>query len=125
MRWIPHYTKAEPFSTSTDVTTRAHMSFSTLIMIGYLFFFLNDTAPPEISPLSLPDALPIYRARGLPSGEGMFLRLDAATGVPAVLLEEHGYLTDFRTAAAVALTLKNLAPKDTHEALLEIGRAHV
>ena len=58
------------------------------------------------------------RARGLPSGDGMFLLLDANTGVPAVLLEEHGYLTDFRTAAAVALTLKYLAPKDTHEALL-------
>ena len=58
------------------------------------------------------------RARGLPSGDGMFLLLDADTGVPAVLLEEHGYLTDFRTAAAVALTLKYLAPKGTHEALL-------
>jgi ornithine cyclodeaminase len=58
------------------------------------------------------------RARGLPSGDGMFLLLDADTGVPAVLLEEHGYLTDFRTAAAVALTLKYLAPEDTHEALL-------
>src|SRR5947199_200990 len=58
------------------------------------------------------------RARGLPSGDGMFLLLDADTGVPAVLLEEHGYLTDFRTAAAVALTLKYLAPKDAHDALL-------
>jgi ornithine cyclodeaminase/alanine dehydrogenase-like protein (mu-crystallin family) len=58
------------------------------------------------------------RARGLPSGDGMFLLLDADTGVPALLLEEHGYLTDFRTAAAVALTLKYLAPQDTHEALL-------
>ena len=58
------------------------------------------------------------RARGLPSGDGMFLLLDADTGIPAVLLEEHGYLTDFRTAAAVALTLKYLAPEDTHEALL-------
>src|SRR5947208_7839691 len=58
------------------------------------------------------------RARGLPSGDGMFLLLDADTGVPAVMLEQHGYLTDFRTAAAVALTLKYLAPKDTHEALL-------
>src|SRR2546421_232939 len=29
------------------------------------FFFFNDTAPPEISPLPLPDALPIYpRLRG-------------------------------------------------------------
>src|SRR5689334_9039634 len=58
------------------------------------------------------------RARGLPSGDGMFLLLDAETGVPAVLLEEHGYLTDFRTAAAVAVTLKYLAPKDAREALL-------
>src|SRR5256884_7131467 len=48
----------------------------------------------------------------------MFLLLDGDPGVPAVLLEEHGYLTDFRTAAAVALTLKYLAPKDAHEALL-------
>ncbi len=58
------------------------------------------------------------RARGLPSGDGMFLLLDAATGAPELLLEEHGYLTDFRTAAAVALTLKYLAPRDTREALL-------
>src|SRR5881396_1897408 len=58
------------------------------------------------------------RARGLPSGDGMFLLLDADTGVPAVLLEEHGYLTDFRTAAAVGLTLRYLAPKDAHDALL-------
>ncbi len=48
----------------------------------------------------------------------MFILLDAETGVPALLLEEHGYLTDFRTAAAVALTLKYLAPKDTRDALL-------
>jgi ornithine cyclodeaminase len=58
------------------------------------------------------------RARGLPSGDGMFLLLDAETGVPDLLLEEHGYLTDFRTAAAVALTLKYLAPRDAREALL-------
>lgn len=58
------------------------------------------------------------RARGLPSGDGMFLLLDAATGAPELLLEEHGYLTDFRTAAAVALTLKYLAPRDRREALL-------
>src|SRR5260370_19676494 len=48
----------------------------------------------------------------------MFLLLDAASGVPALVLEEHGYLTDFRTAAAVALTLKYLAPKDARSALL-------
>jgi len=58
------------------------------------------------------------RARGLPSGDGMFLLLDARTGAPDLLLEEHGYLTDLRTAAAVALTLKYLAPKDARDALL-------
>src|SRR5438105_11666791 len=46
------------------------------------------------------------RARGVPSGDGMFLLLDAETGAPDLLLEEHGYLTDFRTAAAVGLTLR-------------------
>lgn len=58
------------------------------------------------------------RARGLPSGDGLFLLLDAETGAPAFLLAEHGYLTDLRTAAAVGLTLKYLAPKDAREALL-------
>ena len=58
------------------------------------------------------------RARGVPSGDGLFLLLDAETGVPDVLLEEHGYLTDLRTAAAVALTLRYLAPKDAKAALL-------
>jgi ornithine cyclodeaminase len=58
------------------------------------------------------------RARGLPSGDGLFLLLDAETGAPVVLLAEHGYLTDLRTAAAVGLTLKYLAPQRAREALL-------
>ena len=57
-------------------------------------------------------------ARGLPSGDGLFLLLDAETGAPVYLLEEHGYLTDLRTAAAVALTLRYLAPTDATEAFL-------
>src|SRR2546430_16991762 len=37
--------------------------FFSFILIPHLFsfFFFNDTAPPEISPFSLPDALPICR----------------------------------------------------------------
>jgi ornithine cyclodeaminase len=58
------------------------------------------------------------RQRGLPSGDGLFLLLDATTGAPALLLAEHGYLTDLRTAAAVGLTLRYLAPKDARDALL-------
>ena len=58
------------------------------------------------------------RERGLPSGDGLFLLLDATTGAPAALLAEHGYLTDLRTAAAVGLTLKYFAPRDTRDALV-------
>ncbi|MBI1968096.1 MAG: ornithine cyclodeaminase family protein [Gemmatimonadetes bacterium] len=58
------------------------------------------------------------RERGIPSGDGLFLLLNAETGVPELLLEEHGYLTDLRTAAAVALTLKYLAPREATQALL-------
>src|SRR6202167_706800 len=56
-----------------QVYTRAHALASSLLRIAsaptvrpavrscssYVFFFLNDRAPPEISPLPLPDALPI------------------------------------------------------------------
>ena len=58
------------------------------------------------------------RERGLPSGDGLFLLLDATTGAPALLLAEHGYLTDLRTAAAVGLTLKYLAARQARAALL-------
>src|SRR2546427_5005920 len=48
-------------------------SFCTKCIILYIFFFFNDTATPEISPLSLHDALPIYCRRGgdgdVPSAE--------------------------------------------------------
>src|SRR6266849_2360102 len=64
------------------------------------------------------------RARGLPSGDGMFLLLDADTGVPAALLEEHGYLTDFRTAAPVALlTLWNRNRERAEALAKELGQA--
>lgn len=68
--------------------------------------------------LKVATGFPANREHGLPSADGMFLLLDARTGAPALLLEEHGYLTDLRTAAAVALTLKYLAPPDARRALL-------
>ena len=68
--------------------------------------------------LKVASGFPANRERGLPSSDGVFLLLDASTGAPAVLLEEHGYLTDLRTAAAIALTLKYLAPADARSALL-------
>lgn len=41
--------------------------------------------------------------KGLPSGSGLMLLLDATNGLPVALLRDGGYLTDLRTGAAGAL----------------------
>lgn len=48
--------------------------------------------------------------RGLPTGSGLVLVLDAGTGFPLGLLEDGGYLTELRTGAAGALAVRHLAP---------------
>ena len=68
--------------------------------------------------LKIATGFPANVDRGKPSGDGLFLLLDANTGAPALVLLEHGYLTDLRTAAAIALTLKYLAPLEARTALL-------
>jgi ornithine cyclodeaminase len=49
--------------------------------------------------------------RGLPSGAGLMVLLDAATGLPAALLLDNGFLTDIRTGAAGAVAAEYLAPE--------------
>jgi ornithine cyclodeaminase/alanine dehydrogenase-like protein (mu-crystallin family) len=48
-------------------------------------------------------------ARGLPSGSGLMAVFDAATGMPAALLLDNGFLTDIRTGAAGAVAADVLA----------------
>jgi ornithine cyclodeaminase len=53
-------------------------------------------------------------ARGLPSGGGLMIVIDAATGFPSAILLDNGYLTDLRTGAAggvAARALANSAPQ--------------
>ncbi|HET9983039.1 MAG TPA: hypothetical protein VFQ38_05620 [Longimicrobiales bacterium] len=47
--------------------------------------------------------------RGLPTGAGLFLVGDAATGLPVALLLDNGYLTELRTGAAGAVAARWLA----------------
>lgn len=47
--------------------------------------------------------------RGLPTGAGLIIVFDAETGFPVALLQDNGYLTDLRTAAAGALAARLLA----------------
>ena len=51
-------------------------------------------------------------ARGLPTGSGMMALFDAATGMPAGLLFDNGFLTDIRTGAAGAVAAECLARRD-------------
>ncbi|HEX5476209.1 MAG TPA: hypothetical protein VFX12_16235 [Vicinamibacterales bacterium] len=53
-------------------------------------------------------------AKGLPSGSGLMAVFDAATGLPAALLLDNGFLTDLRTGAAGALAADLLAPRTIH-----------
>jgi ornithine cyclodeaminase/alanine dehydrogenase-like protein (mu-crystallin family) len=50
--------------------------------------------------------------RGLPSGDGLMLVFDQATGVLRAILLDEGYLTNLRTAAAGAVVAKYLAPRN-------------
>jgi ornithine cyclodeaminase len=51
-------------------------------------------------------------ALGLPTGSGMMALFDAATGMPAGLLFDNGFLTDVRTGAAGAVAADCLARRD-------------
>ncbi|HVL66184.1 MAG TPA: hypothetical protein VM364_02850 [Vicinamibacterales bacterium] len=51
-------------------------------------------------------------SKGLPSGSGLMALFDAATGLPAALLLDNGYLTDIRTGAAGAVAADVLARRE-------------
>src|SRR2546422_11205200 len=106
-----------------------HVLFYVSLPAFFLFFFfLNDTAPPEIYPLSLPDALPI------------FLRMTAAASLQRPASLEFS-LTPLRVVAAsgerrVASARspstekqeasRHIPPRrPARDAAEEIGRAHV
>ena len=61
-------------------------------------------------------------AKGLPSGSGLMALFDAATGLPAALLLDNGFLTDIRTGAAGAVAADALArPAITSVGLIGSG----
>lgn len=44
--------------------------------------------------------------QGLPAGSGVFIVVDAVTGAPLAIFQENRYMTDLRTGAAGAISLK-------------------
>src|SRR5256885_14244133 len=118
---------------STRSCARTNFSFSFIRIysdrrcsIFIFFFFLKDTAPPEISPLSLPDALPIpLPGRVLPIG-GLREKSLAAqrAGLKRVIFprDNEPDLDALPPETRKAITF---IPADTIEEVFEIGRAHV
>jgi len=62
--------------------------------------------------LKIAGTFPENIARGLPVGSGMMLLSSADTGEPVAFLADDGYLTDLRTAAAAAMTARELGRFD-------------
>jgi len=50
--------------------------------------------------------------KGLPPGSGIFVVIDATNGFPLAIFQENRYLTDLRTGAAGAVSVKHFAAKD-------------
>lgn len=61
--------------------------------------------------IKIASGFPENRKRGLPTGSGMMVLIDAQTGRPQAVLLDNGYLTDVRTGIAGAIAAQYLAPK--------------
>lgn len=62
--------------------------------------------------VKIASGFPANAARGLPSNDGMVLVFDAASGAPAALLFDNGFITDRRTGAAGGVSARHLARRD-------------
>jgi ornithine cyclodeaminase len=71
--------------------------------------------------LKVASTFPRNAARGLSTGNGMMLLASAETGEPVALLSDAGYLTDVRTAAAAAMTARELGRSDRVIGILGAG----
>src|SRR2546422_10842356 len=102
--------------------------FSLFLFTMVFFFFLNDTAPTEIYPLPLHDALPISSWGSTPPGTGPFCcaRISATTasGSPGCFRTTSRPGAPARAGPPCRTTMSWKQPGEP-EAVVEIGRAHV
>ena len=62
--------------------------------------------------VKIASGFPGNAARGLPPNDGMVLVFDAASGAPAAMLLDNGFITDRRTGAAGGVAARHLARRD-------------
>lgn len=58
---------------------------------------------------------------GLPPGAGIFICCDAVIGMPLAVFQENRYMTDLRTGAAGAVSVKYFGSSPKHEAVSFVG----
>ena len=71
--------------------------------------------------LKIAGTFPRNAGRGLPAGAGMMLLSSAESGEPVAFLADEGHLTDVRTAAAAAMTARELGRTDRTIGILGTG----
>ena len=71
--------------------------------------------------LKMAGTFPRNAERSLSTGSGIMLLASAETGAPVALLEDGGYLTDVRTAAASAMVAHELGRDDNSLGILGTG----
>ena len=59
--------------------------------------------------------------KGLPPGAGIFICCDAVIGMPLAVFQENRYMTDLRTGAAGAVSVKYFGSSPKHKAVSFIG----
>lgn len=59
--------------------------------------------------------------RGIPPGSGIFIVCDAVLGVPLAVFQENRHMTDLRTGAAGAVSVKHFGSSPKHKAVSFIG----
>jgi len=59
--------------------------------------------------------------KGLPAGSGIFIVCDATNGAPLGIFQENRYLTDLRTGAAGAISVKYFGSSKKHKKVAYIG----
>lgn len=59
--------------------------------------------------------------RGIPPGSGIFICCDAVLGVPLAVFQENRYMTDLRTGAAGAVSVKHFGSSPKHKAVSFVG----
>src|SRR2546429_7715086 len=98
-----------------------------VVLAFFFFFFFNDPAPPEISPLSLHDALPISASQGISAGCGVRVIAGERPGYASTDdLSPERILHAAHTAALIASgPAKTPTVGFQEKPARKIGRAHV